>query len=83
MIIIPDNTCANGSIFCAKDTGTASVRYFGEIHLATLKLVSAAIMTMPLGLITYQIINLRATKGVVATAYGFSISHFFAFGIKF
>ena len=28
------NTCS--SILCATDTGTASVRYFGESHLATL-----------------------------------------------
>ena len=38
-----DNTCVNSSIVCAKDTGTASVRYFGESHLGTL---------MPLGLMT-------------------------------
>jgi len=32
--IISDNAQINSSIFCA--TGTASVRYFGESHLATL-----------------------------------------------
>ena len=36
MAVIPDNACENSSIFCATDTGTASVRYFGENHLATL-----------------------------------------------
>src|SRR6218665_649151 len=30
MIEIPDNACVNSSIFCATDTGTASVRYFGK-----------------------------------------------------
>src|SRR6218665_982188 len=35
--LIPDNACVNNSsIFCATDIGTASVRYFGESHLATL-----------------------------------------------
>src|SRR6218665_2960268 len=36
LIVILDNTCVNSSIVCAKDTGTASARYFGESHLATL-----------------------------------------------
>jgi len=36
LIVTPENTCVNSSIVCAKDTGTASVRYLGEIHLATL-----------------------------------------------
>jgi len=33
MVVIPDNACVNSLIFCATDTGTASVRYFGESHL--------------------------------------------------
>jgi len=37
MIVIPDNACVNSSIFCAADTGTVSVRYFGQSLLATLK----------------------------------------------
>src|SRR6218665_2229314 len=37
LIVIPDNTRVNSSIICAKATGKASVRYFGESHLATLK----------------------------------------------
>src|SRR6218665_2461383 len=37
LIVIPDNTCVNSSIVCDKDTGTASVRYFGESHLASLQ----------------------------------------------
>lgn len=36
MRVIPDNTSVNIPIFCAKDTGTDIVRYFGEFHLATL-----------------------------------------------
>ena len=36
LIVIPDNTCVHSSIVCAKDTGTASVRNFGESHLETL-----------------------------------------------
>jgi len=36
LIVIPDNTCVNSSIVCVKDTGMASVRYFGESHLAAL-----------------------------------------------
>jgi len=36
LIVIPDNTCVHGSIVCAKDSGTASVRNFGESRLETL-----------------------------------------------
>ena len=36
IIVIPDNAGVNSSIFCQTDTGTASVWYFGETHLATL-----------------------------------------------
>src|SRR6218665_1626939 len=39
MIIIPESACVNSSIFCATDTSTASVRYFGESHLATLPML--------------------------------------------
>ena len=45
MIVIPDNTCVNSSIFCATDIGTASVQYFGESHLATL--LEAGLPLMP------------------------------------
>jgi len=38
LIVIPDNACVNSSIVCVKYTGTASIRYFGESHLATLSL---------------------------------------------
>jgi len=38
MIVIPDNSCVNSSIFCATDIGTASVQYLEENHLATLEL---------------------------------------------
>jgi len=37
MIEIPDNAYVS-SIFCATDTDTASVLYFGESHMATLTL---------------------------------------------
>src|SRR6218665_120444 len=37
MTIILDNACANSSTFCASNTETASVRYFGKSrHLTTL-----------------------------------------------
>src|SRR6218665_49660 len=42
-IVIPDNTCVNRSIVCAKDTGTASVRYYVESHLATLDMAEVHI----------------------------------------
>lgn len=36
IIVILGVACVNSSIFCATDTGTASVRYLGESHLASL-----------------------------------------------
>src|SRR6218665_3867351 len=37
MKVMPDNACISISIFCASDSGTTSVRYFGRSHLATLR----------------------------------------------
>jgi len=45
MIIIPDNACANSSIFWATDTGNVSVRYLRESQLATL--VALIVITKP------------------------------------
>ena len=39
LIVIPDNICINSSIVFVKDTGPASVRYFGESHLTTLSVI--------------------------------------------
>jgi len=39
IIVIPNNAFVNSSIFCAADTGTASLKYFGESHLATLGVI--------------------------------------------
>src|SRR6218665_923032 len=40
--LVQYNACVNRSIFCDTDTGTTSVRYFGENHLATLTVPQVA-----------------------------------------
>ena len=61
MIVIPDNACCNSSIFCATKTGTASVWYFGERHLATREAVCREV-NIPVTLISRAVIKHNAVN---------------------
>jgi len=51
---IPDNARVNSLVVCATDTGTASVRYFGESRLATLFVLEPSVL-VPVGLLVTEV----------------------------